>query len=82
MCQFSVECEVFCLFSDYMVITLLTQSVFVIVLLLCPWEWLAEFIEIEPMKSSEPEQNIFRVYLLLIPVLHLILAIGIEVSSE
>ncbi|KAJ0179942.1 hypothetical protein K1T71_004533 [Dendrolimus kikuchii] len=64
----------------YMVITLLTQAVFVIVVLLWPWQWLAEFMEVEPMNSNVHEQNVFRVYLLLIPVLHLILAIGIEAT--
>lgn len=63
-----------------MVITLLTQCVFVIILLVCPWQWLANFMQIEPMMPTESEQNIFRVYLLLIPVLHLLLAIGIEAT--
>ncbi|XP_075970518.1 polyamine-transporting ATPase 13A3-like isoform X2 [Anticarsia gemmatalis] len=64
----------------YMVITLLTQSVFVIVLLLCPWDWLAEYMEVEMMKTEDTEQTMFRVYLLLIPMLHLVLAIAIEAT--
>lgn len=69
------------LFSDCMVITLLTQAVFVILNLLCPWDWLAEFMEVEVMNTSDTDQTMFRAYLLLIPMLHLILAIAIEVSS-
>lgn len=67
-------------FLDCMVLTLVTQAVFVILLLLCPWVGLADFMKIEVMKPTEPEHNLFRVYLLLIPVLHLILAITIEVN--
>lgn len=66
--------------SDYMMITLVTQSVFVTLLLLCPWEWLAHFMEVEAMSSADSEQTMFRIYLLLIPALHIILAIAIEVS--
>ncbi|OWR45405.1 putative cation-transporting ATPase 13A3 [Danaus plexippus plexippus] len=64
----------------YMVVTLMTQAVFVTVLLLCPWKSLADFMEIEVMNFVQQEQNIFRVYLLLIPVLHLILAIAVEAT--
>ncbi|CAH2236992.1 jg9485 [Pararge aegeria aegeria] len=63
-----------------MVIALVTQSVFVTVLLLCPWEWLADYMEIEVMKVADTEQTMFRVYLLIIPVLHLMLAIAIEAT--
>lgn len=62
-----------------MVITLLSQSVFVIVLLLCPWPWLADLMEVKVMDTAVVEQSMFRVYLLIIPCLHLVLAIGIEV---
>ncbi|CAB3243695.1 unnamed protein product [Arctia plantaginis] len=64
----------------YMVITLFTQAVFVIILLLCPWDGLANYMEVEVMKTTDKDQTMFRIYLLLIPVLHLILAIGIEAS--
>ncbi|XP_047019982.1 polyamine-transporting ATPase 13A3 isoform X2 [Helicoverpa armigera] len=64
----------------YMMITLVTQSIFVTVLLLCPWHWLAEFMEVEPMASADSEQTMFRIYLLLIPALHLILAIAVEAT--
>ncbi|XP_022816186.1 probable cation-transporting ATPase 13A3 isoform X1 [Spodoptera litura] len=64
----------------YMMITLVTQSVFVTVLLLCPWQWLADFMEVEAMSSADSEQTMFRIYLLLIPALHIILAIAIEAS--
>ncbi|CAH1644254.1 unnamed protein product [Spodoptera littoralis] len=64
----------------YMMITLVTQSVFVTVLLLCPWQWLADFMEVEAMASADSEQTMFRIYLLLIPALHIILAIAVEAS--
>ncbi|XP_049865896.1 polyamine-transporting ATPase 13A3-like isoform X2 [Pectinophora gossypiella] len=64
----------------YMVITLLLQSVFVIVCLLAPWKWLADFMEVIVMDPLNKEQSIFRVYVLLIPVLHLVLAIAIEAT--
>ncbi|CAH2075248.1 unnamed protein product, partial [Iphiclides podalirius] len=64
----------------YMVLTLVTQSIFVTVLLLCPWPWLAKVMEIKPMNITDTEQNIFRIYLLVIPVLHLLLAIAIEAT--
>ncbi|XP_045764970.1 polyamine-transporting ATPase 13A3-like [Maniola jurtina] len=63
-----------------MVIALVTQSVLVTVLLLSPWQWLADLMEIEVMKLTDSDQTMFRVYLLLIPVLHLILAIAIEAT--
>lgn len=64
-----------------MVATLLTQAVFIIVLLLCPWRWLANLMEIELMDlTDDPKKNIFRMYMLLIPIVHLLLAIAIEVS--
>lgn len=62
-----------------MVITLLSQSALVILLLLCPWEGLANFMEVKAMDYSNVEQSMFRVYLLIVPCIHLILAIGIEV---
>ncbi|XP_059062171.1 polyamine-transporting ATPase 13A3-like [Achroia grisella] len=64
----------------YMVVTLITQAVFVVVLLLCPWHWLADFMEVEVMNINDYEQTIFRVYLLLMPILHLVLAIAIEAT--
>ncbi|CAG5040027.1 unnamed protein product [Parnassius apollo] len=64
----------------YMVITLVTQSIFVIVLILAPWTWLANLMEVEVMNVAETEQNIFRIYLLIIPILHLLLAIAIEAT--
>ncbi|XP_072940541.1 polyamine-transporting ATPase 13A3-like isoform X2 [Epargyreus clarus] len=64
----------------YMVATLLTQAVFITVMLLAPWTWLADLMEVEVLKTSEPEQNIFRIYMLLLPILHLILAIAIEAT--
>ncbi|CAH0627196.1 unnamed protein product [Chrysodeixis includens] len=64
----------------YIMITLVTQSVFVVLLLLCPWDWLAEFMEVQPMVTNDPEQTMFRIYLLLIPAIHFILAIAIEAS--
>ncbi|CAG9785123.1 unnamed protein product [Diatraea saccharalis] len=64
----------------YMVITLLTQAVFVTLLLLCPWSWLSNLMEVTPMDTSQVEQSMFRVYLLIIPLLHLILAIGVEAT--
>lgn len=62
-------------------LTLVTQSVFVVLLLLCPWDWLAEFMEVEPMLAHNPDQTMFRIYLLLIPAIHFILAIAIEVKA-
>lgn len=62
-----------------MVATLLTQAVFVVLLLLCPWKELADFMELEFFSMDNADQYIFRIYLLIIPVLHLVLAIGIEV---
>ncbi|XP_068630367.1 polyamine-transporting ATPase 13A3-like [Battus philenor] len=64
----------------YMVLTLVTQTTFVILLLLCPWPWLAKVMEIKPVDLADKEQNVFRIYLLVIPVLHLILAIAIEAT--
>lgn len=63
-----------------MVIILVLQAVFITMLLLSPWKWLAHLMEVEVMKPEEKEESIFRIYVLLIPVLHLVLAIGIEVS--
>ncbi|XP_013188723.1 polyamine-transporting ATPase 13A3 [Amyelois transitella] len=63
-----------------MVITLITQSVFVICCLLCPWQWLADLMEVIVMDYSNPDQMLFRFYLLLLPVLHLFLAIAIEAT--
>ena len=63
-----------------MVITLVTQIIFVTILLLCPWNWLADYMEVEAMDTSDFEQTKFRIYLLLIPAIHLVLAIAIEVS--
>ncbi|KAJ8732100.1 hypothetical protein PYW08_014830 [Mythimna loreyi] len=63
-----------------MVITLVTQCIFVTVLLLCPWKWLADYMEIEAMDSDNFEQTKFRVYLLLIPAIHIVLAIAIEAT--
>ncbi|XP_038210252.1 probable cation-transporting ATPase 13A3 isoform X1 [Zerene cesonia] len=71
--------EPFCS-NYYMVITLATQAVFVILLLFCPWKSLAEYMEIEEMKSAEIEQNYFRIYILIIPVIHLLLAVGVEAT--
>lgn len=64
----------------YMVITLLTQAVFVIILLMCPWDWLANYMEVVVMNTADTEETMFRVYLLLIPMLHLVLAIAIEAT--
>ncbi|XP_050682195.1 polyamine-transporting ATPase 13A3-like isoform X2 [Leptidea sinapis] len=64
----------------YLVITLLTQAAFVSLLLFCPWEGLAEYMEVEAMKSVQYEQNYFRVYILLIPVLHIMLAVSVEAT--
>ncbi|XP_041976131.1 polyamine-transporting ATPase 13A3-like [Aricia agestis] len=63
-----------------MVAALITQSVFVTLLLMCPWSWLADYMEVEVFRTEQPQQNMFRVYILLIPLLHLILAIAIEAS--
>lgn len=63
-----------------MVIVLLTQTFFVLVMLLAPWDWLTEFMEVVSVDLSRKEETMFRVYLMLIPVIHLILAVGIEVS--
>ncbi|CAH2107415.1 unnamed protein product [Euphydryas editha] len=64
----------------YMMLTLVTQAIFVTVLLFCPWEALADFMEIKVLMFSDPEPNVFRVYLLVIPVLHVMLAIAIEAT--
>ncbi|GBP44393.1 Probable cation-transporting ATPase 13A3 [Eumeta japonica] len=67
--------------SNYsMVATLIIQCVFVIICLMCPWKAFGDFMELESLKHDNPSQNLFRVYLLLIPALHLILAIAIEAS--
>ncbi|KAG6448590.1 probable cation-transporting ATPase 13A3 [Manduca sexta] len=68
-------CTNYCL-----VITLVTQAIFVILVLLCPWKWLADFMEVQVMRPEQPEQNMFRVYLLLLPVIHIVLAIAIEAT--
>ncbi|XP_048484806.1 polyamine-transporting ATPase 13A3 isoform X7 [Plutella xylostella] len=62
----------------YMVGVLLSQAAFIVLLLLCPWQWLADFMEVQPLEPRDREMTMFRVYLLLIPALHLVLAIGIE----
>lgn len=64
-----------------MVATLLTQAVFIVVVLACPWELFAEILEVEMLKPNDYDQTLFRIYLLLFPALHLILAIAIEVRS-
>ncbi|XP_022117134.1 polyamine-transporting ATPase 13A3 [Pieris rapae] len=64
----------------YMVITLLSQAFFVTLLLFCPWQGLANWIEVEVMKASHIEENYFRVYILIIPVLHLLIAVGVEAT--
>ncbi|XP_013178033.1 PREDICTED: probable cation-transporting ATPase 13A3 [Papilio xuthus] len=71
--------EPFCS-NYYMVLTLVTQFAFVLVLLLCPWPWLAEVMEIMPLKLRDMDQTYFRIYLLIIPILHLVLAIAIEAT--
>ncbi|XP_028179120.1 probable cation-transporting ATPase 13A3 [Ostrinia furnacalis] len=68
-------------FNNYaMVITLLSQAVFVVMLLLCPWQWAARQMEVVEAAPGDAPQTMFRVYLLIIPVIHLILAIGIEAT--
>ncbi|XP_047526862.1 polyamine-transporting ATPase 13A3-like isoform X1 [Vanessa atalanta] len=64
----------------YLVITLVTQAVFVTVLLLCPWKALTDYMEVEAVNMSDPETYRFRVYLLIVPVLHLLLAIATEAT--
>ncbi|KAI8428833.1 hypothetical protein MSG28_007488 [Choristoneura fumiferana] len=71
--------EPFCA-NYYMVLTLVTQAVFVVILLFCPWQGLADYMEVIVMKWDDQEHNIFRIYLLLIPALHLVLAIAIEAT--
>ncbi|XP_063379335.1 polyamine-transporting ATPase 13A3-like [Cydia fagiglandana] len=71
--------EPFCA-NYYMVLTLVTQSVFVVLLLFCPWQELADLMEVKVFKWEAQEENIFRIYLLLVPALHLILAIAIEAT--
>ncbi|KAJ2946942.1 hypothetical protein O0L34_g16288 [Tuta absoluta] len=64
----------------WMVLVLIVQSVFVVLVLLAPWPWLASFMEVEAFDPALAEQAIFRVYVLLIPVVHLVLAIAIEAT--
>ncbi|CAK1553646.1 unnamed protein product [Leptosia nina] len=64
----------------YMVITLMSQAVFVTLLLFCPWSDLADWMEVEVMRPAYVEQNYFRIYILIIPMLHLLLAVGVEAT--
>ncbi|CAG9560368.1 unnamed protein product [Danaus chrysippus] len=48
--------------TNYVVVTLMTQAVFVTVLLLCPWKWLADFIEIEVMNIVQQERSLSIAY--------------------
>ncbi|KAL4710496.1 hypothetical protein ACJJTC_008898 [Scirpophaga incertulas] len=63
-----------------MVLTLLSQVVLVVTMWLCPWKWMAEFMELVVMDLTKHEESAFRLYLLLLPLIHIILALGIEVT--
>lgn len=68
-------------YANYsMVLSLVTQTSFVILLLMCPWSWLAHFMDIKMLDSTDPDQKTFRTYLMLIPFIHLILAFTIEMT--
>lgn len=63
-----------------MVITLLVLSAFTTIVFMSPWEALSEFFEVESWDfEGNMEKNYFRIYLLLIPGIHLMMAIAIEV---
>lgn len=57
-------------------------TTFTLILLLQPPEPLADFFELESLTESTREQNVFRYYLLLFPLLHIFTAMVIEVSEE
>lgn len=62
----------------YMIVTLISQSVFVTLLLLLPWKGLAELMEVVPVDMTHTAEYMLRLYLLIVPVLHLTISIGIE----
>lgn len=62
-----------------MVVTLVILTAFTCLLLMSPWEELSTFFELEPLDSSDSSKTYFRLYLLLIPGIHLLVAIAIEV---
>lgn len=62
-----------------MVTSLVTQSILILVFLLVPWAWLCSVMELQMIDYANHAQCMFRFYVLLIPILHLVLAIGIEV---
>lgn len=49
-------------------------------LLMCPWPEMAEFFEVKEWDFGNMEINYFRIYILLIPAIHMVVAIAIEVS--
>lgn len=57
-----------------------TLMTFTLLLLLQPPEPLAEFFELQSIADSTAEENIFRYYLLLFPLVHIFAAMVIEVS--
>lgn len=63
-----------------MVVSLVTQSIVILVLVLVPWPWLCNVMQLQMIDYADHAQCVFRIYVLLIPVLHLILAAGIEVK--
>ncbi|XP_026328514.1 probable cation-transporting ATPase 13A3 isoform X2 [Hyposmocoma kahamanoa] len=64
----------------YMVASLVTQSIVLFVLLLVPWKWLCGVMQLQMVDYTDQAKCIFRLYVLLIPVLHLILSLGIEAT--
>lgn len=65
-------------FLVYMVVVLLILAIFTTIVFMSPWENLSEFFQVEPW-DTDMKKNHFRIYLLLIPVIHLMIAVAIEV---
>lgn len=63
-----------------MVVVLLVLAAFTTIVLMSPWEKLSEFFEVEPWDTNNMDKNHFRIYLLLIPAIHLMIAVAIEVT--
>lgn len=66
--------------SDQLVGTLIVLTVMTTLLLMCPWPEMAEFFEVKEWDFGNMEINYFRIYILLIPAVHMVVAIAIEVS--
>lgn len=69
-------CAVFVFVAGLLIFFVILLTTFTTMLLLHPWTFLADIFEIEPYTS---EHGIFRLTILVFPLLHLLLSYAIEV---